>query len=80
MAFAVEVIPDQASLFRRIHYNHLLPEGKISSAAFKQERMSVNWKKYSHAPSSADNNSAAVVVLVAGDCKALDQTVEQVRD
>jgi hypothetical protein len=76
MAFAVESIPDDTNLFRTIHHNHLLPEGKISSAAFKQERMSVNWEKYSDAKSSADENSAAVVALIAGDCKALGQTVE----
>jgi hypothetical protein len=70
MAFAVEVISDDGNLFRRIHYSHLLPEGKVSSAAFKQERMSVNWEKYSDAKSSADDNSAAVVALVARDCRA----------
>lgn len=76
MAFAVEAVPDDSDLFRRIHHNHLLPAGKISSAAFKQERMSVNWEKYSDAKSSADENSAAVVALVAGDCKALGQRIE----
>jgi len=76
MAFAVEAIPDDASLFRRIHHSHFLPEGKISSAAFKQERMSVNWEKYCDAKSSTDENSVAVVVLISGNCKALDQTVE----
>src|SRR5579862_7814214 len=76
MAFAVEVIQDNDRLFRRIHFSHLLPEGKISSAAFKQERMSVNWEKYSDAKGSADQNSAAVVALLSGDCKALGQTVE----
>jgi hypothetical protein len=38
--------------------------------------MSVNWEKYSDAKSSADDNSAAVVALVARDCRALAQTVE----
>jgi hypothetical protein len=66
MAFAVEAI----------HYKHLLPEGKISSAAFKDERLSVNWERYSDAKGAADENSAAVAALVAGHCKALNQTVE----
>ena len=76
MAFAVEVIPDNSNLFRRIHYSHFLPGGKVSSAAFKQEHMSVNWEKYSDAKTSADENSAAVVALIAGDCRAIGQTVE----
>lgn len=76
MAFAVEEIPDKDKLFRRIHHTHLLPEGEVSSAAFKQPRMSVNWEKYSNAKSTADENSAAVVALAAGGCRELDQTVE----
>jgi hypothetical protein len=76
MAFAVEIIPNDSNLFRRIHPTHLLPEGKISSAAFKQERMSVNWDKYSDAKNSASENSVAVVALVAHDCRELGQTVE----
>ena len=59
MAFAIEEIPDEDKLFRRIHHTHLLPEGEISSAAFKQPRMSVNWEKYRDAKSTADENSAA---------------------
>jgi hypothetical protein len=69
MAFAVELIPDDSNLFRRIHHTHLKPDGEISSAAFKQERMSVNWEKYCDAKNSADENSAVVVALVAGDAR-----------
>ena len=76
MTFAIEAIPDEDRLFRRIHYTHLLPKGEVSSAAFKQPRMSVNWEKYSDAKSTADENSAAVVVLIAGGCRELNQAVE----
>jgi hypothetical protein len=77
MAFAVEVIPDNANLFQKIHRSHYdEKKGGVSSSAFKQERMSVNWDKYKSAKDSADANSAAVVALVAGDCRGLEQTVE----
>ena len=76
MAFAVESIPDDASLFRRIHRDHLTPEGIISSQAFKQERLSVNWEKYSDAHSTANENSVAVTSLNCGECRKLNQTVE----
>jgi hypothetical protein len=47
MAFAVEEIPDHANLFRKIHWTHYDgTTGVVSSAAFRQERMSVNWEKY----------------------------------
>jgi hypothetical protein len=74
MAFRVEEIPDDANLFNRIHASHFL-EGIVSSAAFNQERLSVNWQKYRNAESTADANSLAVVALVAGDCRELEQTV-----
>jgi hypothetical protein len=77
MAFAVEEIPDNAHLFRKIHRTHYDEKrGGVSSAAFKQERMSVNWEKYRSAKDSADENSAAVVALVAIDCRGLEQIVE----
>lgn len=77
MAFAVEEIPDDANLFRKIHQTHYDEEtGVVSSAAFKQERMSVNWEKYKTAEESADVNSAAVVELTGGDCRQLEQSVE----
>jgi hypothetical protein len=77
MAFAVEEIPDAANLFRKIHRTHYNGKtGVVSSAAFKQERMSVNWEKYKKAEDSADANSSAVVVLVTKDCRELKQTVE----
>lgn|SRR5208282_1926705 len=76
MAFAIESIPDDANLFRRIHGVHLTPEGIISSQAYKQERLSVNWEKYSDAQSTADENSFAVTALVCGDCRELNQMVE----
>ena len=77
MAFAVEAIPDDANLFRRIHQNHYdAKTGNVSSAAFRDERLSVNWEKYSDAKNSADKNSAAVVAVISGDCKTLGQTIE----
>ena len=78
MAFAVEEIPDNARLFRKIHKTHYDEKRReVSSAAFKQERMSVNWEKYkSSAKDSADANSAAVAALVAKDCRGLEQIIE----
>src|ERR1022692_2286276 len=77
MAFAVEVIPDEANLFRRIHRNHYdVEKGTISSAAFKHDRMSVDWEKYREPARSADENSAAVAAINCGVCKSLGQTVE----
>src|SRR2546428_12027898 len=67
MAFAIEEIPDNADLFRRIHRNHVNGAGVISSQAFKQPRLSVNWNKYSDPQSTADQNSAAVTALVCGN-------------
>jgi hypothetical protein len=77
MAFAVEIIPNDAGLFRKIHRTHYDERtGVVSSAAFKQDRMSVNWEKYKTAADSADQNSAAVVVLTCADCRDLAQSVE----
>lgn len=77
MAFAVETIPDDASLFRKVHRTHYDERtGVVSSAAFKQERMSVNWDKYRTAEESAAPDSAAVVALRSGDCRGLGQFVE----
>lgn len=78
MAFAVEAIPDDANLFRRIHRDHLTPQGIISSQAFnaRDGHLSVNWEKYCDAQSTADRNSVAVVALVCEECRALNQTVE----
>jgi hypothetical protein len=77
MAFAIEEIPDEANLFRKIHQSHNNARiGEVSSVAFKQERMSVNWEKYRSARDSSDANSAAVVALVARDCGELEQIIE----
>ncbi len=77
MAFPVEEIPNEANLFRKIHSNFFNKEtGTVSSAAFGQERMSVNWEKYRSAEDSADEKSAVVVALLAGDCREIKQTVE----
>ena len=76
MAFEVEEVPDYANLFRKIHRTHLIPEGRVSSAAFRDERLSVNWEKYCSAEGTADGSSLAVMALVAQDCRELGQTVE----
>jgi hypothetical protein len=41
-----EHIPDEDSLYRRIHPEQLKPDGEISSAAFKGDETSVDWAKY----------------------------------
>ena len=76
MAFQVEEVPDNANLFRKIHRNHFMPGGLVSSATFRDPRMSVNWEKYCNAEGTADSNSAAVMALVAQECRELKQTVE----
>lgn len=75
MAFDVEIIPDEARLFRRINEIHRLADGGISSAAFNDPEMSVNWEKYSDAATARDANSSYVVSLLAGECRALKQIV-----
>jgi len=80
MAFAVEDIPDDANLFRKIHRSHYNEKtGVVSSAAFKQERMAVNWEKHKSAEDSADANSSAVVALVSRECRDLGQSVDCIR-
>ena len=76
MAFAVESIPDDASLFRRIHRIHLTPDGIISSQAYNNERLSVNWEKYTDAQRTAEESSVAVTALACRDCRNLNQSVE----
>lgn len=76
MAFAVEIIPGEAKLFRRIHKMHLTPEGVVSSQAYNKERLSVNWEKYATAEGTADENSAAVTALLCSECKMLNLPVE----
>jgi hypothetical protein len=76
MAFPVEAIPDVDHLLRRIHAQHLGPDGVISSAAFNHERLSVNWERYSTPESTAERSSAAVTALLAGDCRGIGQSVE----
>ena len=78
---APEPIPDSALLFRRIHKDFLLDShsGLVSSAAFDGLEMSVNWQAYATAEETAaqdtTGNTVAVVSLVAGICRALEQTV-----
>jgi len=78
MAFAVESIPVDARLFRRILKLHVLPDGSISSAAYNNEQLSVNWEKYADAQNTADGNTAVVTALVCGECRNLNQIVEHV--
>lgn len=79
MAFPVEEIPDDDLLYRRIHQKHYHADiDKISSVAFKDERMSVNWSKYSTPAEVANQSSILVVSLVARECRALSQIVEHI--
>jgi hypothetical protein len=77
MAFPIEEIPNEAILFRKIHHHHYDEQkGVIMSAAFRDERMSVNWDKYRSAADTADSNSVFVVSLLSQKCRELGQTVE----
>jgi hypothetical protein len=80
MAFEVEEIPGEAKLFLRVHEQHYVPSNdptvkRPSSACFKDPNLSVNWAKYSSPKETAKPSSAAVVELVAQDCRSLQQTV-----
>ncbi len=77
MAFVIEDIPDEDLLYRRIHGKHYHRDiDKISSVAFKDERMSVNWAKHSSPEAAAIATSVLVVSLVAGECRQISQKVE----
>ena len=70
----VEEIPDTDSLYRSIHQQWVKPDS-IEPAAFRDDRMSVDWARYS-TPQEArarrkrpeDN---AVVQLIAGQVRSL---------
>jgi len=77
---APELIPDSALLFRRVYRLFWNPDsGCVSSAAFSDPEMSVNWEKYATAGETAaqdpSGNTVAVVSLATGFCRALEQTV-----
>jgi hypothetical protein len=72
-----EHIPDPDLLYRRIHPLHFEAESQhVSSAAFQQERMSVNWAKYATPQQTASPDTPVVVSLTAGQCRNLGQSVE----
>lgn len=73
--FAVEEIPNEAVLFRRINRHHITPEGNVSSAAYNQDELSVNWSKYSNPESSAIEGTIKVTALSCGECRNLGLTV-----
>ena len=79
---APEQISDSALLFRRIHKHFLLDpdSGLVSSAAFDGLEMSVNWQAHATAEETAaqdtTGNTVAIVSLVAGFCRTLEQTVD----
>lgn len=80
MAFNVEEIPGDAVLFLRVHRDQFVDSNvpnvkRPSSACFKHLNMSVNWSKYSTAYETAKVSSAAVVALIAQDCRSLRQAV-----
>ncbi len=77
---APEEIPDAALLFRRIHRVFFDVEtGHVSSGAFDGPVMSVNWEQYATAEETARQdtsaNTVAVVSLVAGFCRSIEQMV-----
>ena len=77
---ASEPIPDSALLFRRIHRLFWNPDsGRVSSGAFSDPEMSVNWQEYATAEETGlqdtTGNTVAVVSLVAQFCRNVEQTV-----
>ena len=77
---ASEPIPDSALLFRRVHRLFWNPDsGHVSSGAFSDPEMSVNWQAFTTAKETSvedsTGNTVAVVSLVAGYCRTLEQTV-----
>src|SRR5688572_3255448 len=77
---APEEIPNSAFLFRRIHHVFFDTEtGHISSGAFDGQEMSVNWDQYATAEQTAlqdaSANTVAVVSLLTGFCRGVEQTV-----
>jgi hypothetical protein len=77
---APEPIPDSALLLRRIHRLFWDPDsGCVSSGAFSDVEMSVNWDAYTTASTTAaedsTGNTVAVAALAARDCRRLEQTV-----
>src|SRR4051794_38551014 len=70
-------IPDDAELLRHVHPEQWLAnEQRPSSAAFKDFRLSVNWKAIWGVEQTRRPNSAAVIKLNAGPCRNLSQQVE----
>ncbi len=77
---APEEIPDSGLVFRRIHHVFFDAEtGHISSGAFDGHEMSVNWGQYATAEGTAlqdaTANTVAVVSLLTGFCRTVEQTV-----
>jgi hypothetical protein len=78
MAWPIEEIPDEDSLYRRIHRVHLR-HGDIDAAAFTNtkgdNRMSLDWAKYSTALQARDRardpGANAIAVLEAGRVRGL---------
>ncbi len=80
-----EEIPDEDSVLRRVHQNHI-QDGEVSPAAFvaKDQLLSTNWRKYSSAEQArlraripAKNG---VVSFKAGRLRRIGQTVRHSPD
>lgn len=77
-----EEIPDEASVFMRIHRN-LIPTGELGPNAFREHGrgMSVDWSKYSTPLETRDRtrksppSDNAVVSMTVGDIRAIDGLV-----
>jgi len=78
-SFSVEEIPDPATLLFRVQQMHIAEDGRITSACFGRDQMSVNWEKYSTPEETAQQapkqDTGYVVGLVASFCRALSQRV-----
>ena len=58
MDWAIELIPDEDAIFRRVHKQYL--RGELSPSAFKSptNSLSSNWKRYCPTPEEARSKAA----------------------
>jgi hypothetical protein len=76
MAFPVEEIPAEGILLLRVHKRMFVwSQHRPSSACFDFEELSTNWQKYSGIEATRNPDSAAVVSLIAQECRNLQQQV-----
>lgn len=70
----IEEIPDKDSLYRGVHRQHLIGD-TIEPGAFRDDRMSVDWERYSTPQEARGRRKKpgdnAVVQLIAGRVRSL---------